>query len=84
MKTILTNIVLSGAGAGFVMLILTRLVPNEMLEKTFFRLGKSISTFGRGRLGTTFWEKLEQFLENSINVCWENLKRGWNSDESKS
>ena len=30
-----------------------------------------------------FWEKLEQFLENSINVCWENLKKGWNSDDQK-
>ena len=83
MKNILMNVMLSGAGAGFVMLILTRLLPNEMLGKTFFRLGKAISLFGRGRLGTAFWEKLEQFLENSINVCWENLKQGWNSDEPK-
>ena len=83
MKGLFTNIILSGAGATFVLLFLSRLLPNDKLKAASFRAGKFLTGYGRSRLGKSFWEKMETFLENSIAVCWDGLKEGLDSDEEK-
>ena len=81
MKGIITSIVLSGAGASFLMLFLTRLIPNDKLHSTCAKFGRLFTINGRLRFGKKFWEKLEDYFENSISICWKGFREGFNSDD---
>lgn len=81
MKSIIASIVLSGAGASFLMLFLTRLIPNDKLYLACVNIGKFLTGYGRSRMGRKFWEKLEDYIENSIGICWDGLRAGLNSDD---
>ncbi len=83
MSAMIGNIVLSGAGAGLVLVVLARLLPNEKLERWGFAAGQAVTTLGAGRLGRAFWEKIESFLENSTGVFLAAMKRGLDSDDDK-
>ena len=83
MKELFMNIVLSGTGAAFVLLFLTRLLPNDKLKAAFLSIGRFLTGYGRSRLGKTFWEKIDDFIENSITACWEGFREGLNVDEKE-
>jgi len=84
MKNLIANVLLSGTGASFVLLLLTRLLPNNSIRAASVKIGRFMTGFGRMRLGKSFWEKVEDFIENSIAVCWEGFREGLNSDDEKS
>ena len=84
MKDLLANIILSGTGASFVLMALSRIMPNSLLHSVFMKTGRFLTVNGRLRLGKTFWEKIEDFVENSVSVCWEGFRDGLNIDDEKS
>ena len=61
-KEILSILLTSGAGVAIFLLILGRFLPNS----TLFKLGASLSKFGRTKLGKVTWEKLEKHLIRNI------------------
>jgi len=83
MQSLVTSVILSGAGAGVVVLILARILPNEKLEKWGYAIGAFVSGYLSGKLGKVFWEKIEDFLQNSAGVFLRAIKRGLNSDDKK-
>ena len=83
MKGIITNVILSGAGLSFIMLLLSRLIPNKALKKSAVKTGRVLSTLGRTKFGKKFWEGLENYIENSLGVLFIVLKEGWNEDDNK-
>ncbi len=83
MKEMFAHILLSGTGASFVLLFLTRFLPNDVVHAASVKLGRFLTGFGRMRLGKTFWEKIEDFIENSIAVCWNGFREGLNNDDEK-
>lgn len=36
----------------------------------------------RGRVGKAFWEKIEKFLEDGIELSWSAFREGMNSDDT--
>lgn len=83
MSGILSNIVLSGAGAAFLLFIVARIIPNEKLWKWGIVAGQVVSAFGAGKLGSVFWEKIEDFMENSSAVFLAGVKAGLDADDPK-
>lgn len=83
MKGILTNVLFSGAGISFFLLILSRLIPNDKLKTVSVKAGIIISKTGRSKLGKKFWERLENYIENSLTIVFGGLKEGWNEDDKK-
>ena len=83
MKDLVTNILLSGTGASFALLFLARLLPNELVHAVSVKIGRIMTGFGRMQLGKAFWEKIEDFMENSIGVFWNGVREGLNSDDEK-
>jgi len=84
MKGVFTNIIFSGVGLSFFLLVLSRLVPNDKLKKASVNFGRLLSRTGRTKLGKKFWEGLENFIENSLSVIITGLKEGWNEDDKLS
>ena len=84
MKGIFTNIVFSGMGLSFFLLILSRMIPNDKLKKASVKFGRIISKTGKSRFGKKFWEGLENYIENSLSVIFTGLKEGWNEDDTLS
>jgi len=83
MKGILTYVLFSGAGLSFILLILSRMIPNDRLKEISVKTGRIISKTGRLRLGKKFWEGLENYIENSLSIIFNGLKEGWNEDDKK-
>ena len=79
----LKNVVLGGAGVSLVLLILARMVPNEKLGAWGEALGKLLSAFGTKKLSKSTWEKVEDFLENSLTVFFAGLRKGLDSDDDQ-
>lgn len=82
-KDILQGIILSSAGIGLIFLILGRILPNKKLYKLGISNGKFLTNQGRSKLGKTLWEKIEDFLENSMSVYLRGLRDGANYDNNK-
>lgn len=77
---IITNVVASGVGVSILLALIARLVPNEKLYAFGFGLGQSLSRIAVLRFGMA-WEKVEDFLVNSIGVVLSGTKAGLNSDD---
>lgn len=78
---ILTNIL---GATGIVVILVTalaRFLPNDKLYMWGFDLGKSMTSFGTKKVGYA-WEKLEDFLINSLGVFLDGFRDGLNSDDS--
>lgn len=69
-------------GVGIGLFVLGRMIPNDKLESWGLNAGRSISKFGGKKLGTKSWEKVENFLQNSISVFWNAIVRGLNEDDA--
>jgi len=82
-KDILQGIILSGASAGLIFLILGRILPNDKLYKLGVNIGKALTNQGRAKLGKAFWEKIEDFLDNSFSTFFRGIKIGINYDNNK-
>jgi hypothetical protein len=81
MKDVISNIVLSGAGATFLLFVVARLLPNDKLRAAGLAIGRAASSIGVHKLGRAFWEKIEDFLENSSGVFLVGLREGLDEDD---
>jgi len=78
-----SGIVLSGAGVTFLLFIAARLLPNERVKAMGVTAGKAVSAFGAGKLGKVFYEKIEDFIQNSSAVFFAGMKEGLDSDDQQ-
>lgn len=83
MGNIVSNVILSGAGAAFLLFIVARILPNEKIRALGVSIGKTVSAFGARKVGKAFWEKVEDFLENSSGVLLEGIKEGLDADDAQ-
>lgn len=77
------TLLFSGAGIGFILFVLARVMPNEDLKKYGISLGKAISRFGVGKFGKSVWEKFEDFFQNGASIFLSGVKEGLDSDDEK-
>ena len=75
------NLLLDGTIIAAILLILARLIPNDKLKSYGVKLGTGLSLYGRSKAGAKVWEKLEEFMENSLSVFLEGVKEGLDSDD---
>lgn len=83
MTDFLTGLVLTGVGGLFAVSILSRLIPNKQLRAFAVFCGKCVTGFGRSKLGKGFWEKMESYVKNSIEILAEGFIEGLESDDGK-
>ena len=81
MLEFLTDTVTIGAILGIVLAGIARFVPNEKLFSWGEKAGRFLNSLGSARMGSTTWEKLEDFLVNSIGEYLKGLKFGLDADE---
>ena len=79
---ILSSPIAIGAFISIALLVISKQLPNEKIQSFGFKLGSIITTFGGLKMGKA-WEKIEDFLINSVGVFFEGIKAGLNSDEKK-
>ena len=79
----ISEIILSGAGVGFMLFVVGRFIPNEKLNVWFFSAGQAVSKAGAGKLTKVAWEKIETFLQESGGVALKAFSRGLDSDDEK-
>lgn len=82
MTALVSKMILTAFGAGIVVAILARLFPNEKLRAMGRAAGKTLSAFGCRKLGRGFWERVENFLENSFTVLADGFKEGLDEDDN--
>ena len=56
---IMNNLLLTGAGATFLIFVITKIIPNEKIYAAGKGIGVTITAAGRRALGKEFYEKLE-------------------------
>lgn len=82
-EALVTKLLLTTSGAALVIALITRLIPNDKLDKICYGAGVALSAIGCKKLGIAFWESIESFMENSIGVCISGFLRGLNADDKK-
>lgn len=82
-KGYLTSLIFNGTGAVFIIYILNKLSNREKWQRWWIKIGKRLTAFGRGKVGKSFWEKIEDFLEDRMKLMLSGLISGWNSDNDK-
>lgn len=72
----LGNLVTAGATIGIVLAAIARLIPNEKLYGFGVKSGQFLDSIGSTKLGFAVWEKIEDFLVNSIGEYLKGLRFG--------
>lgn len=83
MLDILTDIVTLASALGLFGAILARWIPNEKLHGWGLKSGQFLDNFGSARVGKTMWEKIEDFLVNSVGEYLRGVKDGLDSNEEQ-
>jgi len=68
-----------GIVVSIAIMLLTRIISNQKLYEWGFWLGNLLTIFGTLRLGGP-WQKLEDFILNSIGSLYEGFAAGLKSD----
>jgi hypothetical protein len=81
MLEFITNLLTVGASLGLILSLLARFVPNDKLYGWGVKSGQFLNSFGSAKMGSSAWEKLEDFLVNSIGEYLKGVKIGLDEDE---
>ncbi len=73
--SIIGEIIGVGSIISIVLMVIAKLLPNDKLRVYGVSVGSAVDLFGRARLGKS-WEKLEDFLVNSVGVFLEGFRDG--------
>lgn len=79
---ILNNLLLTASGAGAVIFIIAKLIPNDKLKQWGFAVGFGITSAGRKAVGKGFWEKIEKFIISIGGVFLKGVVDGLSSDDN--
>ena len=72
-----------GAVLGVVLAGLARVLPNEKLYAWGQKAGRFFNSLGTAKMGSASWEKLEDFLTNSIGEYLRGMKDGLDEGEDQ-
>ncbi len=61
--------------------LIARFVPNEKLFAWGVKFGKLLNGFGTSKVGSIAWEKIEDFLINSVGEFLRGIKSGLDDSE---
>ena len=79
----ITDIITLASTLGVFGVLVTRWIPNTKLYAWGLKSGQFLNSFGKARMGSITWEKLEDFLVNSIGEYLRGIKIGLDSDEEE-
>ena len=81
MLDIITDIIAMISALGVFGALVARWLPNEKLYAWGLKSGQFLDSFGSARMGRSMWEKLEDFLVNSIGEYLKGVKVGLDLNE---
>ena len=81
MLSIIGDALTVATSLGIALAAVARFLPNEKLYGWGVKGGQFLQRIGSSRMGGTAWERLEDFLVNSIGEYLKGVKFGLDSDE---
>ena len=81
MVELLSSALTLGVSLGVILAALSRFIPNEKLEAWGIKSGQLLNGFGTNKMGSNGWEKMEDFLINSLGSFLKGVKIGLDDDE---
>ena len=80
---ILNNLLLTSAGAGALIFILVRIIPNEKILASGIWIGTFITAKGTQLLGEKFWERIEKEFISWGGIFFKGIVKGLESDDKQ-
>ena len=74
------DIITIGTIIGVGITVVAKFLPNPKVYKFGYNIGVALTSFGTSKIGKA-WEKIEDFLTNSLGIFFTGMKDGLNSDE---
>lgn len=81
MLDLLNDTLTLGLFLGLITSLIARFVPNEKLFSWGVKIGQLLNGFGTSKIGSIAWEKIEDFLINSIGEFFRGIKSGLDDSE---
>ena len=81
MLEFLTNALTIGTSMGIILAAVARFVPNDKLFGWGVNARQFLNDFGSSKMGSGVWERIEDFLVNSIGEYLRGVKVGLDDDE---
>ncbi len=78
---IIGEIIGIGSVIGIALMVLAKVLPNEKLFSYGYSTGAALNVFGTAKLGAG-WEKIEDFLINSIGEFLRGMKAGLDPEDN--
>jgi hypothetical protein len=76
MLEILGNVLTLGTVIGLILTLIARFIPNEKLYAWGLMSGRFFNVLGTTKIGAPAWERLEDFLVNSVGEYLRGMKDG--------
>ena len=81
MLDVVTDILTLASALGLFGALVAKWIPNEKLYAWGLKSGQFLNSFGTARMGSSMWERLEDFLVNSIGEYLRGIKDGLDEDQ---
>ena len=72
-----------GAVLGLILASLARILPNDKLYAWGLKSGQFLNSLGTAKMGSASWEKLEDFLINSVGEYLRGMRIGLDDPAEK-
>lgn len=80
---ILKDVITIGATATVVLTIIAKLLPNAKVYGYGFSFGEWLNAFGTSKVGSKTWERVEDFIINSVGQLVKGIRDGLNYGEKE-
>jgi len=76
----ITNVISLTTIITFALALIARFIPNDKIYGYGLRIGQILDGFGSTKFGSIAWEKIEDFLINSVGEFLRGFKSGLDDD----
>jgi len=81
-KSFIASLVFNGAGAGFLIYVIKQVWNKDKWTLYCYNKGVWVSQKLRKRLGKSFAEAIEKFLQERLTIATQNFDKGLDADDN--
>jgi len=83
MLEIIVQVIAFATALGIFSALIAKYIPNDKLYAWGVQSGEFLNSLGTSKIGSSAWEKLEDFLVNSVGEYLRGMKDGLDANEKK-
>ena len=83
MLDLIRDAVTLGTTLGIILASLARFLPNDKLYAWGLKSGQFLNSFGSSKMGSVAWERLEDFVVNSLGEYLRGMKIGLDDESAQ-